>query len=259
MNEAELVFTEVLKCSRASLYIDKEKRITPEAGRVLSGILKRRSAGEPLSYILGKIDFMGFEFRVTPDCLVPRPETELVVETVISNAQPAPGFTILDIGTGSGCIAISLAKMLANARIIATDISDAALVVARDNARRLGVQDRIHFIAGDLFPPASFGRFDCVVSNPPYIRTSVIDGLSAEVRAEPRIALDGGPDGLLFYRRIIGQADRYLSNKGTLIMEIGFDQPEDVLRLIDHAKKYKVKEVIMDYNGIHRIVAVTKD
>jgi release factor glutamine methyltransferase len=262
MNEAELVLTEVLMCDRASLYLDRHRRIPPEACRRLSGILKRRCAGESLYYILGKAEFMGLEFRVTADCLVPRPETELLVETIVSaaasSARPAPPH-ILDIGTGSGCIAITLARSLPQAAVTATDISSAALHVARDNARRLGVQERINFVCADLFPAESAAPYDYIVSNPPYIRRDDIDGLSSEVRSEPRIALDGGPDGLDLYRAIISRAHEYLASGGTLAMEVGFDQAEVVARMLADSKKYKVKQVIRDYNSIQRIVVATKD
>jgi release factor glutamine methyltransferase len=261
MNEAELVFTDVLKCNRASLYLDRQRRLPPEACRALSGILKRRSSGESLYYILGKAEFMGLEFRVTADCLVPRPETELLVETVLSAASLSSSarFNILDIGTGSGCIAISLARMLPQAAITATDISPAALHVARDNARRLGVLDRIDFVCSDVFPLQPAAPYDCIVSNPPYIRTDDIDALGTEVRSEPRVALNGGPDGLDLYRVIIAGAHVYLAPGGVLAMEVGFDQAEAVGQLIADSKKYKVKQVILDYNSIQRIVVANKD
>ncbi|MFA5100383.1 MAG: peptide chain release factor N(5)-glutamine methyltransferase [Candidatus Omnitrophota bacterium] len=259
MNEAELVLTEVLKCDRVSLYLDRSRRIPPEACRELSGIFKRRCAGESLYYILGKAEFMGFEFRVTADCLVPRPETELLVETVSSEVQVSEKVNILDIGTGSGCIAVTLARMLPEAVITATDISPAALDVARDNALRLGVKDRINFVCSDVFPPRAPALYDCIVSNPPYIRTNDIDCLSSEVRSEPRIALDGGPDGLDMYRFIVERAHAYLSPGGILAMELGFDQADAVQQLIADSKKYKVKQVILDYNSIQRIVVAYKD
>jgi len=261
MNEAELTFTEVLKCDRASLYLDRHRRLSPEACRVLSDILKRRVAGESLYYILGKAEFMGLEFRVTADCLVPRPETELLVETVLSAASmfSSARVNILDIGTGSGCIAITLARSLPQAAVTATDISPAALRVARDNASRLGVRDRINFVCADLFPFPPSAQYDYIVSNPPYVRSNDIDGLSVEVRSEPRIALDGGPDGLDLYRVIIAGAHQYLRSGGALAMEVGFDQADAVRQLISDSKKYKVKQVILDYNSIKRIVVAHKD
>lgn len=260
MNEAELVLTEILGCRRAELYRDRRRRLGPLTGKAVSAVLKRRCRGESLFYILGKTEFMGFEFRVTPDCLVPRPETELLVEAVASCAPSRPAcFTVLDIGTGSGCIAVSLAKMIPSARICATDISDAALSVAAENALRLGVSDRVSFLRCDLFPPEAFGPFDCIVANPPYIPAQEIEGLTCEVRSEPRIALDGGPDGLHFYRRIAETAHRYLKSSGMLAVEIGQGQSEAVLGIVNGSKKYRVKEVIMDYNGIERIITAVKD
>jgi release factor glutamine methyltransferase len=261
MNEAELVFTDVLKCNRASLYLDRHKRLSPETGRILSGILRRRAAGESLYHILGRVEFMGFEFRVTPACLVPRPETELLVEAAVSYAAAAgvSNPSILDIGTGSGCIAISIARLLGQVTITATDISPAALELACENARTHGVEDKIDFICSDVFPPRGSGPFDCIVSNPPYIRSADIEGLSAEVRCDPRVALDGGADGMRFYRQIIAGAQGYLSNHGLLIMEAGFDQAECVQQLIADTKKYTVKKVIRDYNDIQRVIIATKD
>jgi release factor glutamine methyltransferase len=243
------------------LYIDRHRRISPEACRALSGILKRRASGESLYYILGKTEFMSLEFRVTPDCLVPRQETELLVETVLSAAAESKSehLRILDIGTGSGCIAITLARLLPKANITATDISHAALHVARDNALRLGVQDRIDFICSDVFPLHDSAPYDYIVSNPPYIRTDDINDLSSEVRSEPRIALDGGFDGLDLYRVIVAGVHAYLAPGGMLAMEVGFDQAEAVKQLIVDSKKYKVKQVILDYNSIQRIVVANKD
>jgi len=230
MNEAELILSETLRCKRADLYLNRNRRLGHEAGKLVAGILKRRYRGEPVYYILGRDEFMGFEFRLTPDCLIPRSETEFLVEAVVSYAKhSAYGPFILDIGTGSGCIAISIARMLPQAVIIATDISDAALAVAKDNARRLGVEGKVSFVRCDLFPPAPCNKFDFIVTNPPYIPAKDIDGLSPEVRSEPRVALDGGYDGLHFYRRIIKRANEYLRPAGTLVMEAGFGQAGEII------------------------------
>jgi release factor glutamine methyltransferase len=265
MNEAELLFTEVFKCSRASLYLDRGALIGADAGSRISSVLKRRAAGESLYYILGKTEFMGLEFKVTPDVLVPRPETELLVEAAVSYASEAwsaaARLNILDIGTGSGCIAISMARMLERATITATDISRTALDVASTNACDLCVNDRIRFVCCDLFPcqSAETGSYDIIVSNPPYIRTGDIEGLQPEVRSEPSEALDGGVDGLDFYRAIISSAHRYLAPRGALLLEIGFDQAHAVRQLVEDSKNYRVKEVIRDYNNIQRVIVATKD
>lgn len=265
MNEAEILFTEVLKCSRASLYLDRGALIGAQAGSRISSVLKRRAAGESLYYILGKTEFMGLEFRVTPDVLVPRPETELLVETAVSYASGARSaaahLNILDIGTGSGCIAISMARMLKTARITATDISRTALDVASTNACELGVEARIEFVRSDLFPPHNpqSALYDLIVSNPPYIRTGDIKGLSPEVRSEPAAALDGGADGLDFFRAIISNAYKYLAPMGALILELGFDQATAVRQMLEDSKKYRVKELIRDYNNIQRVIVATKD
>jgi release factor glutamine methyltransferase len=168
---------------------------------------------------------------------------------------------ILDIGTGSGCVAVSIAKMLKTAMITATDISRTALEVASTNACELGVEARIEFVHTDLFPPhgPQSALYDLIVSNPPYIRTGDIEGLSPEVRSEPAAALDGGADGLDFYRAIISNAYMYLAPRGALFLELGFDQAHAVRQLIEESKNYRVKEVILDYNNIQRVIVATKD
>ena len=262
MNETELLFTQILNCSRSDLYLNKEIRLSREKSLRISAALKRRLSREPIQYILGNTEFMGLEFLVSKDVFIPRPETEILVETVLKLVQSS-GFRvkslILDLGTGSGCIAVSLAKFLPAAKVTALDISDKALKIARKNARLNNV--KVEFMKQDLTDnrqPAT-GNFDIIVSNPPYIPGPGIDGLQPEVRHEPRIALDGGRDGLEFYRKIIKCAPRYLKKYGYLVMEVGFGQRgsiEDIIRL---SGRLKIKEVIKDYSGIDRIVVAFKE
>ena len=230
---------------------------------MLSSALKRRISAEPIQYILGKTEFMGFEFKVTPDVLIPRQETEILVETAVkyvaaSQSHNATSINILDLGTGSGCIAISLAKLLPNAKITATDISDRALAVALRNAELNGV--KVNFIQSDLFHNYNLepDTYNLIVSNPPYIPTAQMKTLQPEVRYEPGIALDGGRDGLDFYRRIIGSSALYLEGDGFLILEAGFNQRDAIENIFQKARDFKITDAIKDYNHIDRVIVAQK-
>lgn len=211
----------------------------------------------PLQYVMGKTSFLGLDFKVNEDVLIPRPETEILVYTVIdiANGQgnPAGGLKILDLGTGSGCIAISLTKNLDNCKIIASDISEKALDVARENAALNGVSGRIKFVKSDLFNDIK-GRFDIIASNPPYIAKPEFAELQKEVLMEPRVALDGGDDGLSFYRRIAAEAPEHLKNGGYLVMEIGFGQAPLIKDMIRGVKGFEVLAVKEDQYEIDRII-----
>lgn len=218
--------------------------------------VERRAAGEPLQYITGTQDFFGREFRVTPDVLIPRPETELLVEAALEVDKDAN--LICDVGTGSGCIALTLLCELNHARALALDKSPAALEVAKFNARKLGVADRAEFVVSDCFDSLDRREFDLIVSNPPYVSAGVVEGLQREVRDhEPLIALSPGPDGLSIIRRLIKESPKFLKQDGHLIMEIGFDQGEAVQQLID-ASIWELLEVRPDLQCIPRIVLLRK-
>ena len=220
------------------------------------GVVERRAAGEPLQYITGVQDFFGREFRVTPDVLIPRPETELLVEAVLELDRAAS--LICDVGTGSGCIAITLLCELNNARAIGLDKSPAALEVAKFNAEKLSVANRAEFVVSDCFDSLEPREFDLIVSNPPYVSAGVLAGLQREVRDhEPLVALSPGPDGLSIIRRLIQEAPAFLKQHGHLIMEIGFDQGEAVQQLID-ANVWELLEVRPDLQCIPRIVVLRK-
>jgi release factor glutamine methyltransferase len=227
--------------------------------------VERRAAGEPLQYITGHQEFYGLDFIVTPDALIPRPETEFLVERVINLALAAQSVappTIVDVGTGSGCVAVSLATHLPGARVIATDISSAALGVARMNAGRHGVGDRIEFVEGDLVEPlAALGMetaVDFLASNPPYVEEGKPGVLQREVRDwEPAVALYGGADGLNFYRRLLADSARYLRPAGYLVCEIGYTQLEAIRKIID-ATKWELVDVTHDLQGIPRTLTVRK-
>ncbi|HEU4714058.1 MAG TPA: peptide chain release factor N(5)-glutamine methyltransferase [Pyrinomonadaceae bacterium] len=214
----------------------------------------RRAAGEPLQYITGVQDFFGREFRVTPDVLIPRPETELLVEAALEVIADTATPMICDVGTGSGCIAVTLLCERDDARAIAVDVSDAALAVAAENARRHGVAERIVFAISDCFDAVD-SKFDLIVSNPPYVSAGALDGLQREVRDhEPLVALSPGADGLSVIRRLLADAPAFLKKSGYLIMEIGFDQGEKVQALVD--QNWRLLEIRPDLQGIPRIVVL---
>ena len=260
MNETELLFSQVLKCDRASLYQRRKMPLNKEDALKISAVLKRRICAEPLPYILGNTEFMGLEFKVSPDVLIPRQETEILVEKVISllRAQGSElrAADILELGTGSGCIAVSLAKFLDNVRITATDISKNALKIAEINAKLNQVDDKIRFVKSDLFAQNSqlATHFDIIISNPPYIASDEIDQLQPEIKYEPRIALEAGIDGLKFIRRIILEAGRFLKTGGFLVLEIGFDQKRKVENIFKNSGHFEIIEFIKDYSGIDRVV-----
>ena len=222
------------------------------------GAVERRAKGEPLQYITGLQDFYGREFRVTPDVLIPRPETELLVEAALEKIAGVTSPLICDVGTGSGCIAITLLCERTDARAIAVDVSEAALEIAQDNARRLGVRERITFKISDCFAAVEPAAFDLVVSNPPYVSAGALTGLQREVRDhEPLVALSPGGDGLGVIRRLVRDAPAFLKNDGYLMMEIGFDQGERVRELIDD-ERWVLEEVRPDLQCIPRIVLARK-
>jgi release factor glutamine methyltransferase len=199
---------------------------------------------------------MGLEFLVTPDVFIPRPETEILVEKVIDLVHGS-GFmvqSILDIGTGSGCIAVSLAKFLKDIKITATDISNKALEVAQQNAELNEVE--INFLQSDLFSNHELRtkNYELIVTNPPYIRTQDIEALQPEIQYEPTVALDGGADGLCFYRRIIKESACYLKEDGFLIMEMGFNQKDAIENIFKRSLNFKIIETVKDYNNIDRVV-----
>ncbi len=258
MNETELLFTEVLNCSREKLYLDRKRILTQEESRFLAFAIKRRIKGEPLQYILGKTEFMGLEFKLKPPVFIPRPETEILVETTINIVKLLNCHIVklLDIGTGSGNIAISLAKSFPSAEVVATDISKEALEVARKNALLNNV--KINFLESDLFSNTELSskKYDLIVSNPPYIPRFEIENLEAELNYESRIALDGGIDGLDFYRRIIKESSGCLKNDGFLILEIGFNQCQTIKELFKSVEEFKITKVVKDYNDIDRVIVV---
>ncbi|HXL80487.1 MAG TPA: peptide chain release factor N(5)-glutamine methyltransferase [Pyrinomonadaceae bacterium] len=259
--EAGSLLMHVLGRDRTYILGRAEDLLTDEQVEEFSESLEARAQGKPLQYITGRQEFFGIEFEVNNDVLIPRPETELLVEAALSIVSQNETPFICDVGTGSGCIAITLLHKLPRARGIALDISAAALAVAERNANRHGVQERLSFVTSDCFAglgPAFGQTFDLIVSNPPYVAERAVAGLQREVRDfEPRVALTAGEDGLSVIRRLLVESGDYLKSGGCLIFEMGFDQHDAVKELIDE-NVWKLLEIYDDLQGIPRTVALMK-
>ncbi|MBS4021082.1 MAG: peptide chain release factor N(5)-glutamine methyltransferase [Dethiobacter sp.] len=262
--EAEALMCGCLEISLACLYAHGEGILTADDNVRFTSWVSRRAAGEPYAYIIGLREFMGLDFLVTPAVLVPRPETEILVEAVHCELKNHPSPRILEIGTGSGAIAVSLAVLLRAAHVTATDVSLAALEVAAKNASRHGVQDRVHCLHSDLYDRGTGelstfincegAAYHAVVSNPPYIATTEIALLAPTVREfEPLGALDGGDDGLSFYRRLTGELDVLPHRPHLLVFEVGAGQAEAVAGLCRQAG-YKTTRQFPDLSGIPRVI-----
>ncbi len=255
--DAKVLLAHSLGKQKTFLIAYPEFELTDEQQTRFRGVIERRAGREPLQHILGRQEFYGRDFRVSPDVLIPRPETEAIVELAVSFLADRPEPRFLDIGTGSGCIAVSVAAELPTAHGLATDISPAALAVARENAETHGVADRVTFIERDLFGPAVGGEFDLIASNPPYIPLEEFRVLEPEVREfEPRSALTDEGDGLAVIRKIITTAPDHLKPGGKLLVEIGFGQSESVALMID-AAVWPGHAFHNDLQGIPRILEAT--
>ncbi len=247
--DARLLLEEVCRTDRNTLLVHGDRAVTEEEETQFRIFIERRSAHEPLQQITGWQEFMGLRFSVTEDVLVPRQDTETLVEEVMRYLRD--GMEILDVCTGSGCILLSLLRYSNGCRGVGCDISEKALAVAGQNAKELGISAQ--FIQSDLFESIE-GRFEYIVSNPPYIRKDVIPTLMEEVRDhEPLIALDGGEDGLDFYRKITREATEHLYSGGMLFFEIGYDQGETV-KLLMEEEGYEEVTVSQDLAGLDRVV-----
>ena len=256
--DAALLLGEVLNRDRSFMIAHPEHSVAADQLQKFREFIARRASGEPLQYITAHQEFFKLDFAVTPDVLIPRPETELIVEVALEILRPDQAARLLDIGTGSGCLAISILKELPKARAVATDISASALKVARRNAERHGVTDRLRLIESDLFSAmASDDVFDLLVSNPPYVPNNDLRNLQPEVQYEPAAALAGGADGLATIRRILRDAPRLLCAGGYLIFEIGFGQSESVGALVG-ARDWQMIEIRRDLQGIPRTVVVRR-
>ncbi len=253
--DAEVLLAHVLGCRRLSLYVDAEKVLPLESILKFNELINRRLEKIPVAYLTSSKEFMGLTFAVNESVLIPRPETELLTEGVGEFLRGLGGEVFFaDLGTGSGAIAVSILKFVKTARACAVDLSAAALEVAKFNAQKFHVEDRIEFFCGDLFAPLEGKVFNAIVSNPPYIPRGELETLQVEVKSEPRLALDGGQDGLNFYRRIISDAPRFLTTSGLLAVEVGINQAAAVKSLMAAANFIDV-EIFKDLAGLERIVA----
>lgn len=259
--DAQTLLAEALGKDRTYLIVNFNEQLSDELLVKFQSLIARRTSGEPVQYITGHQQFFGLEFEVTPDVLIPRPETELVVEETIRLVEmdklTAP--VIFDVGTGSGCIAVALARELEDAQVTACDISEAALNIARRNAVRNELENRIQFIHSDLlsaFPETQFADF--ILSNPPYVSVNELPALQREVRDwEPHTALTDHGDGLSFYRRLLADSPSRLKQSGYLICELGFGQSEAVLAMTD-SQIWETPRLLNDLQGIPRTLVLRK-
>lgn len=253
-NKARMLLQATLKKSREYLMIYDNKEVENiDRDRYIKNV-KRLILGEPLQYITGIQEFMKLNFLVTKDVLIPRPDTEILVEEVIRKAENISNPVILDLCTGNGAIAVSLAKYIKNVHICAVDISSKALEIAKKNAELNGVKNNIEFIESNLFDKIKERKFDIIVSNPPYIETETIKTLSKDVQSEPKIALDGGKDGLDFYRKIADSGSKYLNRQGYICLEIGYNQRIAVRQILENKKRYVNINCIKDLCGNDRVI-----
>jgi len=252
---AELLLAHVLKCKRLDLYLSFERPLSDEEKNAYRELLKRRGMYEPLQYITGMVEFFGLNIKVNPSVLIPRPETELLVEEVINSSDKEASLNILDIGTGSGSIVVALAKNLSKSQITGVDISEEALSVAKENAVLNEVSTNISFIKKDILNDFIFNeKFDVVVSNPPYVSGVDFEELRPELRLhEPRISLTDQSDGYTFYRKISATAHNYLKTGGKIFFEIGMGQSAVIKKLLED-NGFNQIEIIKDYAKIDRVI-----
>ena len=252
--EAEILLEFLFNCKKLDLYV-KDFIINKTIEELYDMLVSRRLSGEPVQHITGRAEFMGLDFIVTKDVLIPRPETEILVNEIVEARFTAP--KILDLCTGSGNIAVSLAKLIPQAEIVATDISEASLNIAEKNAALYQVNASIKFYKGNLFNALMFAKnpkFDIIVCNPPYIKEADFIYLQKEVRLDPRIALNGGKDGLDFYRDIAKESRKFLKKGGSILLEIGFGQREAVEEIFLSYNIFDIYRVIRDFSGIERAI-----
>jgi release factor glutamine methyltransferase len=259
--DAQTLLAEALGQDRTYLIVNFNERLSEDVLAKFQAMVERRASGEPLQYITGHQAFFGLDFEVTPDVLIPRPETELIVEEALRLIQPdrVANPVIVDAGTGSGCIAVTLARELERARLIASDVSLAALRVARRNAARNGVGDRIDFVAADLLEAFAGGGFaDFILCNPPYVSDRELAALQREVRDwEPRVALTDSSDGLSLYRRLLDDAPARLKPGGYLICEMGYTQSAEVSAMVDRTV-WTEPRLLDDLQGIPRTIVLQR-
>ena len=250
--DAEVLLGHVLGLDRLALYLNFDKPLSAQEVEQYRNLIGRRGRRTPVAYLTGEREFYSLPLQVTPAVLIPRPETELVVDKVLELIEPETPVQILDLGTGSGAIALALACQDPNILVTATDLSLDALSVAKQNALRLEVDNQVSFVHSDLFQSVQ-GKYGVICSNPPYIPQSELAGLAPELGIEPAMALDGGSDGLEFYRRILNQAASFMEEPGFVVLEIGWDQAAAVRTLGEQAG-FRWLETVVDYGGQDRVV-----
>jgi release factor glutamine methyltransferase len=260
---AELLLAHVLNVPRIKLYTDFDRVLDEKSLATYRELIRRAVEDEPIAYLTGKAHFFSLEFTVTRDVLIPRPDTETLVENVLQTVRHQSGLEsarVLDLCTGSGCIAAAIAKNLKASTVVAIDISEPAVQVAKKNIAQLGLSDRVIVELGDLYDPISRlvdpRPFDLIVANPPYIPTNQLETLDKSVRNfEPLSALDGGIDGLIFHRRILEKATDHLTPTGRVFLEIAFDQGPAALEMAAHYDAFDEVRLLKDYSGHDRVIA----
>lgn len=277
---SKILLKHVMKVDDSYFVVHENDEVEEEIEQEFRDGIKQLNEGQPLQYITHYQEFMKLDFYVDENVLIPQPDTEILAEEIINthkNGDTGPGFmpaqgvgaddpvrpvpqrntTILDLCTGSGAIGIALAHNLSNAKVTLTDVSKEALAIAKKNAIQNGVERQCTFIESDMFQNIT-GEYDVIVSNPPYIKTDVIPTLDREVQNEPTLALDGGTDGIDFYKIIADESHKYLKPNGTLALEIGYDQKEDVIKLLENTGRYTNIQCIQDLAGNNRVVICNK-
>jgi len=254
--DAEVLLAHALKVDRLRLYLDLERPLTPQERTVYRDLIRRRASREPVALIIGVKEFWSLPFKVTRGVLIPRPDTERLVEVVLDEIREKPAPFILEIGTGSGAVAVAIVKECPMAKLVATDLSRVAIAVAAANAETAGLRGSIEFVVADLLEPfAKAAKFDVICSNPPYIPSDVIPTLAPEITCfEPRTALDGGPDGLEVIRRLVDQTPLFLKEGGTLIIEVGEHQAEAVREIMSRTGHFTDIQFFSDLTGKSRVV-----
>jgi len=260
---AELLLSFVLEMERIELYMHFDKPVKEPQLDKLHSLVKRCLQSEPVQYLTGRCEFYSLSLAVGPDCLIPRPETELLVERTIEFLRGRQGKQyVCDLCTGCGCIAAAIAKNFVDAKIVATDISDKALAIAAQNIAKYRLEEKIELLQGDLFGPVigqlDVKEFDLIVCNPPYVSRAEYEKLDAKVKTEPKLALDGGADGLDIYRRIAADVGSHLKKDGALLLEIGLMQGRQVKKLLEDTNAFGPIKIEKDFNNSDRIVAAFK-
>ena len=252
--DAEVLLCHVMNLERIDLYVRFDQPLEEQELSSYRDLVRRRSGGEPIAYLLGEKEFMGHTFKVSPAVLIPRPDTEILVEAAVNRLAEYPEPRFLDIGVGSGAILLSVLKAIPYAKGIGVDLSPDALLIAKENATTLGVSHRAGFLLGDTLAPIGDRKVQGILSNPPYIPTRDMGTLQKEVKLEPKLALDGGLDGLNIYRKLLLDGKNYLLPGGFLMMEMGIHQAEPVTKIALEMGWVELEPPRKDYGGVERVV-----